>query len=108
LGYTNETNIIILLFAIYGIFSAATEGISKAWISKAVHKHETATAIGTYSSFQSVFTLISSTIAGIIWYNWSGQALMIYTGITTALIAIYFLFVKEKGVDPDNAILAKH
>ncbi|MEN9739108.1 MAG: hypothetical protein RLZZ318_1142, partial [Bacteroidota bacterium] len=47
-------------------------------------------------------------IAGIIWYNWSGQALMIYTGITTALIAIYFLFVKEKGVDPDNAILAKH
>jgi len=108
LGYTNETSIIILLFAIYGIFSAATEGISKAWISKAVHKHETATAIGTYSSFQSVFTLISSTIAGIIWYKWSGETLMIYTGITTALIAIYFLFVKEKGIDQDHTILAKH
>jgi len=108
LGYTNETSIIILLFAIYGIFSAATEGISKAWISKAVHKHETATAIGTYSSFQSVFTLISSTIAGIIWYKWSGETLMIYTGITTGFIAIYFLFVKEKGIDQDHTILAKH
>ncbi len=108
LGLTTNVTFIVVLFAVYGIFSAATEGISKAWISKAVHKHETATAIGTYSSFQSVFTLISSIVAGIIWFNWSGKALMIITGIVTAGIAIYFLFVQEKGIDSERISGLKH
>src|ERR1700741_78755 len=42
------------LFFLYGLYAAATEGISKAWISNIVDKREVATAIGTYSAFQSI------------------------------------------------------
>jgi hypothetical protein len=41
----------VLLFALYGIYAAASEGISKAWISN-ISKEKTATAIGNYSAFQ--------------------------------------------------------
>ena len=40
--------IIMLMFFLYGIYAAATEGISKAWISNIIEKKDTATAIGTY------------------------------------------------------------
>jgi MFS family permease len=58
---------VFLLFGIYGVYAAATEGISKAWISSLVPLNQTGTAIGLYTSCQSICTLMSSTIAGLIW-----------------------------------------
>ena len=48
-----------LLFLIYGLYAAATEGISKAWISNISNKADTATAIGTYTGFQSICTMLN-------------------------------------------------
>src|SRR3954453_5955365 len=44
----------LFLFLLYGAYAAATEGISKAWITKLVEKNRVGTAIGTYTGFQSV------------------------------------------------------
>ena len=56
-------------FFLYGMYAAATDGISKAWISNISDRKYTATAIGTYTGFQSVCTLIASSLAGFIWYR---------------------------------------
>ena len=80
------------LFFLYGIYAAATEGISKAWISNISDKKDTATAIGTYTAFQSICTMIASTIAGIIWYKFGPGTTFLVTGIATVLVIIYFLF----------------
>ena len=75
---------IFILFAIYGVFSAATDGVSKAWITNIAHNKNTATAIGFYTSCQSICTLGASTIAGAVWDNFGS----FYTFISTAVIAL--------------------
>ncbi len=81
---------IFILFAVYGLFSAATDGVSKAWITNIAHNKNTATAVGFYTSCQSICTLGASIIAGLIWEHLGSS----YTFISTAVIAfIVFLFL---------------
>lgn len=86
------------LFLLYGVYAAATEGISKAWITNITDKKNAATAIGTYTSFQSICTMIASSLAGFIWFKFGASVTFILTGIATILIIIYFIFY----VKPNN------
>lgn len=88
-----------ILFFFYGVYAAATEGISKAWISNISDKKETATAIGTYSGFQSICTMLASSLAGLIWYQFGANATFIITGIVTCFIIFYFTFFVKHEVN---------
>lgn len=77
------------IFLLYGAFSAATEGISKAWISNICAKEDTATAIGTFAGLQSICSLLASTIGGIVWYNWGPLAAFTLTGIISLIVFAY-------------------
>lgn len=91
MGLTSNSTMIVLLFFLYGIYAAATEGVSKAWISTIADKKDTATAIGTYAGFQSVAALFASSFAGLIWYNFGSGATFISTGIVALTLSFYFL-----------------
>jgi MFS family permease len=81
---------IFILFFIYGLFAAATDGISKAWITNTAHGKNTATAIGFYTSCESICALGASAIAGLIWDQFGSS----YTFISTAAMAIIvFVFL---------------
>ena len=84
------------LFFIYGLYSAASEGISKAWISNISDKKDTATAIGTYSAFQSICTMLASTLAGLIWFKFGAAATFIITAAMTVIVIIYFMTISYK------------
>ena len=88
--------VIFILFFIYGIYAAATEGIVKAWITNIAHDKNTATAVGFYTSCQSICSLLASIIAGAVW-SYFGSS---FTFGTTAFIAfsviIYFLLSFRK------------
>ena len=94
------------LFFLYGIYGAATEGISKAWISNITDKKDTATAIGTYSGFQSVCTMLASSLAGLIWYQFGATATFITTGIATLLVVSYFLIAIPSPATSKTAMKA--
>ena len=81
------------LFFLYGIYAAATDGISKAWVSNISDKKDTATAIGTYTGFQSICTLIASSLAGLIWYQFGAKAIFLVTAIATIMVISYFLIL---------------
>ena len=85
----NNLVIFILLFFLYGVYAAATDGISKAWISNIVDKSETATAIGTYTGFQSICALIASSLCGLLWYNFGSLATFLTTAGVTVIVIIY-------------------
>ena len=95
MAYCTNIYLFIALFALYGIYAAATEGIAKAWISNISDKKDTATAIGTYSSFQSIATMIASSVAGLVWYSFGATALLIGTGAVVSLIILYFSWLKK-------------
>ena len=87
---------IFILFSIYGLFSAATDGVSKAWITNTAHDKNTATAVGFYTSCQSFCTLGASTIAGLIWDN-LGSSYTFYFTSAIALIVAAYLRLKLKS-----------
>ena len=89
---TSNIYVIIGLFFFYGVYAAATEGISKAWISNITDKKDLATAIGSYSGYQSVCTMLASTLAGLIWYQFGASTTFLVTGIATVLVIFYFAF----------------
>jgi MFS family permease len=80
-----------ILFFIYGIYAAATEGISKAWITNISSPVETATAIGFYTSFASIFSLLANIFAGAICLFFSFKAAFVISGIGVGLVVIYFI-----------------
>lgn len=87
----NNTYLFLMLFLLYGIYAAATEGISKAWISNISNKEDVATAIGTYSAFQSICTMLASSIAGLIWFQFGAAVTFLLTAIITLLVSAYFI-----------------
>jgi MFS family permease len=84
----------MLLFLVYGIYAAATEGISKAWISNICNKADTATAIGTYTAFQSVCTMIASSFAGFLWYKFGAPMTFMASAAVALIVAVYLKRVK--------------
>lgn len=81
------------LFFLYGIYAAATEGISKAWLSNVTDQKDTATAIGAYSAFQSICTMLASAIAGLLWYKFGSATTFVATGSIAIIVAIYFMLI---------------
>lgn len=94
-GMAFNTNkiICIALFFLYGIYAAATEGISKAWISNISEKKDTATAIGTFTGLQSICTMLASSMAGLLWFKYGASVALSVTAIMTIFVIIYFLWI---------------
>ena len=85
-GYT----IFILVFLLYGLYAAATEGVAKALISNISEPSETATAIGTYSAFQSIAALLASSLAGYLWFSFGSSAVFAFSALG-AVVTLFFL-----------------
>jgi MFS family permease len=88
---TTSSTVIFILFFLYGVYAAATEGIIKAWITNMAHQQNTATAVGFYESCQSICTLFASIIAGFIWNFYGSQFTFLITSAVTVLIIIYLM-----------------
>ncbi len=96
-GLASEFYQFALMFFLYGVYAAATEGITKAWMSNMVPKSETATAIGTFSGFQSIAALAASTMAGLIWSFFGSQILFFSVAAAAVMVALYISrFVKHE------------
>lgn len=88
----NELHVYVL-FVVYGLYAAATQGIAKAWITNLADKKETATAIGFYTSFQSIATLIASVLAGLLWTFSGSMTVFLVSAGVTLMVYLYLLRV---------------
>jgi MFS family permease len=97
-GVSTSAAFIFIAFFLYGIYAAATEGISKAWITNLSHNHNTATAIGFYTSCQSICSFLASVIAGLLWSSFSNSIAFFTTSIITLLIIFFFITSFKKQI----------
>jgi len=97
-GVTHSVYLIFGSFCLYGIYAAATEGITKAWITNMAHTTNTATAIGFYTSCESICTLLASIIAGALWTSFGSSITFFVTAAAAIATLIYFLMLREKTV----------
>ncbi|QNE42128.1 MULTISPECIES: MFS transporter [Hymenobacter] len=77
-------------FALYGLYAAATEGVSKAWVSTLCAPADTGAALGTLGGLSSLAALGASTSAGLLW-QWGGPALPFGLAAAVALGVAAFL-----------------
>lgn len=89
------------LFALYGLYYAATEGAAKAFIADLVPDTQRGTAYGLYNAAVGITVLPASLIAGLLWQGagtWSGfgaSAPFLFGAVMALLAGMLFLrFVK--------------
>jgi MFS family permease len=101
-GVTTSLGAIVSLFALYGLYSAATDGIQKAFISDMIDKNKKGTGLGIYNALLGVTLLPASLIAGFL-YDKINSSVPFYFGATTAglsaiLMLIYSLKYKKAAI----------
>ncbi len=96
LGFGLNTTFVgfLLLFTLYGIYSASTEGVSKALISNIAPAAETASAIGTFAALSSIASLIASVWAGVVWKYISPQAAFLISASITSIVGLTLMYTK--------------
>ena len=92
LGFSMATEVwqFWLLFALYGVYMAATEGVGKALAVDLFDPKLKATAVGIIGMTTGIATVIASTFAGILWDHFGSTSAFIY-GAGGALAAILVL-----------------
>lgn len=95
-GRFNHLNLFIVLFILYGLYSALTDGSQKAFISDIVSKELKGTGYGIYHAVLGITLLPASFIAGKL-YDKIDSSVPFYFGGTMALIAaILMLWFSKK------------
>lgn len=85
-GAASQSAHLWLLFPLYGLYMAMSEGVSKAYVSKLVPEENRGTSIGLFHAFTSIATLLSSIMAGLLW-NYAGIPSPFYFGAILSLTA---------------------
>ncbi len=83
--------VIFALFALYGFYSAFTEGVIKAWITNLSGSTDTATAIGFYTSGESIAALFASIIAGAVWTGFGSAFTFLTSAGIACIVSLYLL-----------------
>jgi MFS family permease len=101
-GITTNLWAIVSLFALYGLYSAATDGIQKAFISDMTDINKKGTGLGIYNALLGVTLLPASLIAGFL-YDKINSSVPFYFGAATAglsaiLMLIYSLKYKKAAI----------
>ncbi len=90
-GAANSKGTVILLFALYGIYSAATDGAQKALVSDFIEQRKRGTALGLYNCILGVTLLPASIIAGLLYDHVSNRAPFFFGSAMAFVAAIFML-----------------
>jgi len=91
-GFTEDKGAIVALFALYGLYSAATDGIQKAFISDVIDENKKGTGLGIYNALLGLTLLPASLIAGIL-YDRVNSSVPFYFGAATASVSAILMLL---------------
>ena len=91
----SKTTFIWILFALYGLYSAATEGISKAWVSDLVPNERRGSAIGLLTMFSGFAIMLGSFTAGFLWDEFGSTIPFLLSAVVSLVVGIIILLLKK-------------
>ncbi|MBU1017511.1 MFS transporter [Patescibacteria group bacterium] len=87
------------LFALYGLFMAVTDGVSRAYVSDLAASDKRGLAFGTYHTIVGITVLPANLIGGFLWQTINVQAPFVYAAVFSVISALLLIFfVNEKTV----------
>jgi len=87
LGLTRSHPVAWLVLALYGLFSAFTDGVAKAWISGLAPRERQASAQGIFQSITGLCVLVAGIWAGLAW-GADGRLPLLVSGMAGAILAV--------------------
>lgn len=96
LGLTTDTVTAWLLIGVYGLFTACTDGVGKAWISSLVGSEVQASAQGVFQGASGFAVLAAGLWAGFMW-GADGRVPLLISGIVGGVFAVGLLVVGLRG-----------
>jgi MFS family permease len=96
LGLTTKTATAWLLIGVYGLFTACTDGVGKAWISSLVGSELQASAQGVFQGASGFAILAAGLWAGFLW-GADGRLPLLISGIVGGVFAVALLVVGVWG-----------
>jgi len=90
-----HSSFVWLLFAVYGLYIAATDGVSKALVGTLIDKREAGTAYGLMQTVMSICTLLASVIGGFLWSIVRPEATFIFSAICALAASVLFISQKK-------------
>lgn len=94
-GLAKSIGPIVALFAMYGFYSASTDGIQKAFISDMIDKNKKGTGLGIYNALLGITLLPASLIAGVL-YDKVDSSVPFYFGAATACLSAILMLVWQR------------
>src|SRR5919201_5397598 len=85
------------LFAVYGAYIAATEGVAKAWVGDRAPAGLAGTAYGIFAGASGGALLIASIAAGLLWSHVSARAPFFLGAASAALALVLLIGVEATG-----------
>lgn len=94
---TSSTIGIWVLFAVYGFYSAFTEGVGRAIVADLVEEKLRATAYGFYNAFTGFALLPASLIFGFFWDRFGASFAFSYGAVLGIIAFVIFLFLRIRN-----------
>ena len=98
--------VVWILLGIYGLFSATSESITKAWISLYLPNDKKGTGMGLYHTLSTLAFTVASPLTGLLWEFAGVQTAFTVIAISALLTAVYFFFINTEKMYPDSINLA--
>lgn len=89
-------NTIWILFALYGLFMAINEGVSRAFVSDLVSEEKEGTAMGGYHLIVGLAVFPANLIGGLLWSIVNVQAAFVYASIVAVVSAVLLLVLVKR------------
>lgn len=93
-GVVHNRMAIWILFVLYGLYYAATDGIQKAYVADLVQEGQRGTALGTFNALTGFAALPASVIAGFLWQSFGPTVAFAASGSLAILCAILMLLFR--------------
>jgi MFS family permease len=84
--------VLIILFALYGLYSASTDGVQKALVSDLIDDDKRGTGLGLYNAVLGITLLPASLIGGIL-YQYVSSSAAFYFGAVMAFAAMVMMVI---------------
>lgn len=98
-GKFNSINIFVILFILYGVYSALTDTSQKAMISDIVSKDLKGTGFGLYHAVLGITLLPASLIAGLLYDKLNSNAPFYFgsaMALTATILMIVFMIIEKR------------
>jgi len=97
-GFVQSSLWLWFLFPLYGIYIAATDGVSKSYIAEFITPKESGTYFGAYYTLTAVGAFFASFIGGILWSKLSPSATFYFGSILSFSAFMIFIIFQSKKI----------